>query len=221
MWIIPTMSRPDNAHEIIKRIRENGCKSKIIVFVNGESHAKEYEIALRDFSGDNFLVYYSKENIGCIAALNKVFSWGKSDEPFYGAIFDDEFLEEGNPDDIVSAAGDWNIAHGHENWHDGKRFQGYCVIGGELARAVGYLAVPECWHHFGFDCAWEWICTQAAFGGAGVSGNILVDSVRVDRHTDGAASDSFEDDRKKFTEWQHGDLQMIGDRVRERIRSAA
>lgn len=206
VWIIPTMSRPEQCNDVLQSI---GPVSKGVVFLNGKSHYREYMAELR--FPDGWFMIISDDNLGCIGALNKCMQF-LPDEPWYGFVADDEFLVGGNPDDIVAAAGNWNIAHGFDNWNQGKRFHGYCVIGGDLARKVGFLGIPETLHHFGFDCAWEWMSAMPVFGGGGICRNILVDSVRVEHrhHKLGlsikdecyqAADSSFDSDQRVFLDW--------------------
>jgi hypothetical protein len=104
----------------------------------------------------------SEDNIGALGALNRVFEL-YPDEPFYGFIGDDEFVNSERWDKmLVQAAGDWNVSHGLDDLHEGKRAQGALCIGGKLARAVGYLALPECWHYHGLDSLWESLAAQKA-----------------------------------------------------------
>jgi len=212
MWILPTMSRPEQCEDVLRRIEASGSVSDGAVVVNGESHIDKY-LNIRLPTG--WRLMGTKENLGVIGALNWLFN-RYSTEDWYGVIFDDEFLISGNPDDIYVAAGLRNLAHGWDNWNDGGRFHGYCVIGGDLARAVGCLALPDCWHHFGFDCMWEWLSSPYIVGGR-VCKNRLVESVRVEHrhHKLGLsakddcytlADNSFEKDREAFYTWQQKNM---------------
>lgn len=169
MWILPTLSRPQQCAAVLKRIKDAGCSSSGIVFVNGWASASSYfkdDIEMPD----GWSVHVSEENIGALGALNKVFELYPN-EPFYGFVGDDEFLSEAPADwdqQLIKAAGDWNISHGYDNLHQGKRAQGYLCIGGRLARALGYLAIPECWHYYGLDDMWEALrssklCSETTF----------------------------------------------------------
>jgi len=226
MFILPTMSRPDNVREILGRIKASGCTSKGIVFFDGQ-----YDMSLNNcVFPEGWVSFLGDRNYGCIGALNKVFEMFPN-EPWYGFLADDEFLLEGNPDDIVKAAGSWDIAHGWDDLHKGARLQGYVVFGGELVRAVGYLGVKECFHNFGFDSAWEWLCSPyTVLGGCNAAKIYLVDRVRIEhRHAGWGKSkndecyqkgfSTFEDDRKRFVDWQNGDMRKAAERIKNARKS--
>ena len=226
MWILPTLSRPKQCAAVLGSLAKAG-PSNGVVFLQGTSLLWEYQNACVLPDGWTWVV--SQENIGAIGALNKVFEMHPS-EPWYGFWGDDEFLAEAPlcwQSLLASTAGDWNLAHGYENWNHGRRFQGGALIGGELARAVGYLAVPNLWHGFGFDCAWEWLCAPRSRGGGGVARNILVPEIKVDhRHwmldenrkdeCYQAALDQHEKDKNKFWDWVTMELPIVAERVREK-----
>ena len=180
MWILPTLNRPEQCAEVIRRIRSREARSSVLVFKNGEEGNDDYYYEFSKAGLLPFSLHLHEENIGAIGALNYVFK-KYPDEKFYGFIGDDEFLTEDSPDDwnkkLIEAAGDWNFSHGVDNLHGGQRAQGYLCIGGKLARAVGYLAIPECWHYFGLDDMWEMLAMSKACR------NVCVPEVRIDhRH---------------------------------------
>lgn len=151
MWIIPTLSRPQNVAELLRQASALDA-SEGIVFVNGTAQRVEYE-KLR--LPDGWKIEFYEKNIGAIGALNWLLK-EYPNEPFYGFIGDDEFVySKGWNIQLTQAAGDWNVSHANDGWQSGRRIHSYVCIGGELARAVGYLAVPGCWHWFGFDAMWE------------------------------------------------------------------
>ena len=166
--------------------------------------------------------------MGAIGALNAVLKL-YPDEPWYGFIADDEVLLADSPKDwdlrLIERAGRWDIAHGWEDWHSGTRCQGYVVLGGDLVRAVGFLGVPSCFHNFGFDCAWEWLAANPAFGGGGCCRIHLVPEVRVShKHHKLGKSDNdacyqladskFDGDRELFWSWVKHELPVIAKRVK-------
>ena len=218
---MPTMSRPQQAASVLKSIKDIGCSSKGIVFVNGTQYADEYRKLL--VLPDNWQVIYHPENIGCIAALNHVFGLFPN-ESFYGLWGDDEFLETNNLPEwdkkILEAASEWNLAHAYEDWNHGKRFQGAAAIGGNLARAVGYLGVPTCFHHYGFDSAWEWLSSTGAFQIK------LVPEVRIHHArpevTNAEKDDcyrladtTFAEDRNRFWDWRVNQMDETVERIRK------
>ncbi len=151
MWIIPTLSRPKNVAELLRQASALD-KSEGIIFVNGADHATEYG---QIWLPDGWKMHQHDRNIGAIGALNWLLSTYPN-EHSYGFIGDDEFVySPGWNEQLTKAAGDWNISHANDGWQSIKRIHSYVCIGGKLARAVGYLAIPSCWHWFGFDAMWE------------------------------------------------------------------
>ena len=158
MWIIPTLSRPAQCASLLKNLKQLNTTSKGLVFVNGESHAAEYEKIV--ILPETFQVYYHTENLGSLGALNHAMRLFPQ-EPWYGFIGDDEVVHSPGWDNtLIDAAGSWHVSHANDMWQSHRRIHSHVCIGGELARTAGYLAVPECWHWFGFDNMWEEICTK-------------------------------------------------------------
>ena len=224
-----TMSRPKQAAEVLRRIRDSGCTSKGAVFVNGlnvwDTYIRE---CLPNLPNDWHLQLW-EENIGALGALNWCFRQYPN-EPWYGFIADDEYLMPESPGDwdnkLIDAAGSWGAAHGWETLHQGKRFQGYCVIGGDLARAVGYLAIPTCWHWYGFDSMWEWLQGPKFWGGGEAYKMYFVPEVRVEhRHAyvEKAPLDECyklgesrnEQDRNAFADWIKNEMPLVVERIKK------
>lgn len=134
--------------------------SEGIVFVNGRDHAAEYVEHVGNNLPDGWQMILHTENLGALGAMNYVFR-EYPDEPFYGFIGDDEYVytKDWNKH-LTQAAGLRNISHANDGWQSGQRIHSFVCIGGELVRAVGYMAVPECWHWYGFDTMWEMISKQ-------------------------------------------------------------
>ena len=176
-WILPTLSRPQQCAAVLDRMRETGCSTPGIVVLNGD----------QGFSGampEGWSIIVPDKNLGALGALNKVFELYPN-EDFYGFIGDDEFVEtDGWDKKLIDAAGAWNFSHGIDSLHGGKRAQGYLCIGGKLARAVGYLALPEAHHWYGLDSMWE------ALAQAGACENICVEEVKIEhRHPRGGKAE--------------------------------
>lgn len=224
MWVMPTLNRPQQCAEVLRRIKESGCTSRGILVNNGEY----YDWPMSDVMPRGWGVRYEEENLGCIGTLNKVFKLYPN-EPWYGFIADDEFLLPESPHDwdqrLIAAAGDWKIAHGHENWNNGKRCQGYVVWGGKLVRAVGYWALPTTWHWFGLDSHWEWLQAPPTFGGGGLHNMVLVPEIKVEHNRAKPdlvldecyklADSRAEEDRQRFWEFCMNDLKPTAERVRK------
>ena len=224
VWILPTMSRPAQCNDVLQSI---GPVSKGIVFINGTSHLKEYEATLKLPEG--WTVLCVADNLGCIGALNLCFKLFP-DEFWYGFWADDEFATS-KPDNweqkLIDAAGNFGISFGMDDIHKGKRLQGSVVWGGDLMRAVGYWGVPETFHNFGLDSAWEWLCSPyTVFGGCNAAKITNVPDIMIEHKRWGfsgiekdqcasLAESIFDEDRKRFVDWQRGDMRMAAERIRE------
>lgn len=184
MWILPTLSRPQQCAAVLDRMRETGCSTRGIVYVNESENTPQYR-DLRFLLPNRWRLFLSEEgNIGALGALNKIFELYLN-EDFYGFCGDDELVHtQGWDKKLIDAAGAWNFSHGVDNLHGGKRAQGYLCIGGKLARAVGYLALPEAHHWYGLDSMWE------ALAQAGACENICVEEVKIEhRHPRGGKAE--------------------------------
>src|SRR6266568_860331 len=154
MWILPTVSRPKNVVELLKQASALD-KSEGIVFVNGKEHAEEYINLVAGNLPEGWEMRFNDVNIGMIGALNLLFK-EYPNEPYYGLLGDDEFVHTKDWNrKLTEAAGQWNISHANEGWQSSQRIHSFTCIGGSLARSVGYLAIPACWHWYGVDTMWE------------------------------------------------------------------
>jgi hypothetical protein len=221
-WILPTFNRPAQCAAVLERLMD--CKSLGLVIINGYEHRDEYaKVKLPQ----DWQMIFLPENIGCIGALNHAFKLYPHSK-WYGFIGDDEFLDPSGSSDwdkfLIEAAGDWNISHGYEDWNHGNRVQGYVCIGGELVRAVGYLAWHECFHNFGFDCMWEWLSGPYRIFGGGNSCTIInlpeirIHHKRAEKKIDDCyrlADSTFEKDRESFWQWRVKEMPSVIDRIRK------
>ena len=228
MFIMPTMNRPKQAADVLDSIASCYAQPPGMIWVNGYQHLDEYEqeIGIKRRLPKNWHFTASSYNLGCIGVLNEVFK-RYPNEPWYGFWADDEYLLPESPHDwsdrLIEAAGSWNIAHAYENWNQGNRAQGAVIIGGKLARAIGYLGVKECWHNFGFDCMLEWLSgPYEVFGGGNCCKLICVPEVKI-RHlraegkTDDCyklAESTFEKDREAFWKWRVNEMPKVVERVK-------
>jgi hypothetical protein len=161
-WIIPTLSRPKQVAELVAHITALDGTSRGIVFVNhlNDEMVAEYFDTVGNHLPAGWELWRNGKNLGAIGAMNEVFRV-RPDEPFYGFIGDDEviYTKDWNKR-LVEAAGANKLSHTNDGWQSGPRIHSYVCIGGDLIRAIGYMAVPTCWHWFGFDCMWELIAQQ-------------------------------------------------------------
>lgn len=220
------MSRPEQCAKVLTRIRDSGCTTTGTVFVNGTSHAADYErICLSNPNNDfRWEFFYNPENIGALGALNYILQM-YPDEPWYGFIGDDEFLDmtvkPGWDTELVNAAGNWCVSHANDLWQSHKRIHSYVCIGGDLARTVGYLAIPGCWHWYGFDNMWE--ALTHPLGLRRWCADIRTQHLHY--LNKGASHDECyalgesktEDDEKIFRKWYNTERAWLLDRIRRRL----
>ena len=220
MWILPTYCRPDRCREVLDSLVATGCSTQGVVVVNGRDAESEYR-ALTLPPGWTITVL--AENRGFAAALNATFEQHPN-EPFYGYIADDEIASTHGWDrTLIEAAGDWRIANGNDRWNSEARIQAHVCIGGALARAVGCLAIKQCWHWYAFDDMWEAIHARLDL-------RVFCGDVRVDhRHfLNGGAFDMTyavggmrrNKDRVAYATWRTEVLPQLTERVL-RLRESA
>ncbi len=150
MWCIPSLNRPEQCANVIERLKKHGCSTSGVLFVNTneDSNADLYK-SIELPSG--WTLEISDKNLGLCGAMNWVFK-KYPNEPFYGMITDDEFVAtDGWDKTLADAAGDWNISHGNNGWQSERRIHGFMTIGGELARAIGYIFPQGLWHWYSDD----------------------------------------------------------------------
>lgn len=158
VWIVPTLNRPSQCGEVIERLKKYKCSTPGIVFVNTNQESKGDLYKGIELPA-NWRLVINQGNLGLCGAMNCVFKECPN-EPFYGMITDDEFVATDEWDKIlVEAAGKWNISHGNNGWQSERRIHGFMTIGGELARAVGYLMPQGLWHWYSDD-TWEAIAAR-------------------------------------------------------------
>ena len=153
MWVLPTHKRPAHCREALQALSAANIGTPGVVVVNAPVYPGEVRV-IEEVLPSGWTIHVSEANLGAIGALNEVFRL-KADEPWYGFLSDDErplAPEFDRP--LIEAAGRWGVAHGRYD-PDNGRAQAGLVIGGALARAVGFLALPQCWHWYGLDDLWE------------------------------------------------------------------
>ena len=153
-WIIPTLSRARQVQELLNALSILDPSAGGIVVVNGHSHIKEYQEIIQP---KNWEILFLSDNLGALGALNYVVKMYPNEE-YYGFIGDDEFTETKDwSKKLIEAASKTGLSNGNDNWQSSRRVQGYVCISGDLVRELGYMAVPDCWHWYGFDGMWEYI----------------------------------------------------------------
>lgn len=148
MWVLPTYNRPEQCAKVIEQINNVGCSTPGVLFINGSECLAEYQ---KIQIPTTWRWYWSEENIGVCAAMNKMFELCP-DEAFYGLICDDEYVFMPGWDHILKdAAGKWKISHGNDFWQSHNRIHSYVTVGGDLVRECGWWALPGLWHWYHDD----------------------------------------------------------------------
>ena len=218
MWFMPSHNRPVQCKEVLERLAALGCSTPGVVLANG-GRVEEYGGQAFRALPEGWVLAENAENLGFSGGLNLLFRTFP-DEPWYGFIADDEFpLTHGFDKILVEAAGAWNVAHGDDGVNGGRRAQGVVCLGGDLVRAVGYLALGECWHWYAFDDLWEML------GKDGVCRRKFMPEVKVDHrhplHGKGRRDATYaEGERRAAQDFQAFGRWSRGDRHAARVRVA-
>lgn len=212
-----TYKRPKQCQEVLDQINAIGCSTKGILCINGSDEYPEINAIPVGWT-----IIKNQGNPGFIATLNNVFH-AYPKEKFYGFIADDEFIFTPEWDKkLIDAAGDWGLSNSNENWQSRARFQSYCCIGGELARSVGFLALPTCWHWYGFDNFWEYIfhhLKNRKFCYGVKSEHKHWRNGKVEKDDCHVAGDSKEnEDKQAFMEWLLSDGKDLIEKIRGKMK---
>lgn len=148
MWILTSLGRPDRIEELVASYA-------------WENHSTVY---LTLYEKDATLDQYLKKVWPVCWRIEIVPMRGNGptynemlrrypDENVYGFLADDQVLESEDMLRVLEfSAGDWNISYPNDG-HWGERLPTMPCIGGNLARAVGYLSPPTLMH-WAIDTAW-------------------------------------------------------------------
>lgn len=221
MWILPTRNRQAMCQTTLDAAERTGFLGHGIVSLDGCA----YE-GLRVPPG--WSVKRWRDHVGLARQINwllKVYP----DERCYGRLDDDMVpVTEGWQQRLEEAAGDWNIAYTRDGFINGRKsktgqpwMSGAMAIGGDLARAVGYLSIPGTWHH-SMDRVYSLI-------GDRLGRLRYLDDVMVEhRHHRIRARERDETDLERqpqrdwsaITRWQRGELQEICGRIEQALKTA-
>lgn len=155
MWIVPTYGRPQRCQQLLDSIAAARPCGRGIVIIDGSPETEYGSLRLPP----GWHRVERPTNHGVCAALNLALEL-YPDEPFYGFVSDDSFV--GTADwsaPLVEAAGTAGFATSADGWQAGKRMHGAVAIGGDLVRALGWIAPPGLVHSF-VDDAWEWLADK-------------------------------------------------------------
>lgn len=148
MWILTSLGRPDRIRAVVNSYDWTNQSRVLLTLWQGDKRLDEY--MSQKWPGGWQIKTVTMRGNG--PTYNEIFE-RYPHEHCYGFLADDAVLEpQGMLRQLEEAAGDWNIAYANDG-HWGDRLPTMPCIGGELARAVGYLA-PPCLTHWAIDTAW-------------------------------------------------------------------
>ena len=150
MWILSSLSRPDRIREVVDCYQWDTGESRVVLALYaGDKRISEY------LKAD----WPSNWNIDVVPMLGNGPTYNEileryPDEKCYGFLADDAILDhQGMLVTLEDQAGDWNVAYANDGYHKDAICTMPCM-GGELVRAVGYLA-PRNFVHMSIDCVWH------------------------------------------------------------------
>ena len=152
MFLLATRDRPHLMAELIEAMQRLGDVPPVAVMHDGcERYAVDYPA--------HWSIHQSDEHLEMSAAIHRLFL-AHPGRPWYGYLNDHCFpMMPGWHDVLIGAAGQWRIASAWDTknrWRTSptgrkKRINCY-VLGGELARTLGWIWPPFVIHLFGDDC---------------------------------------------------------------------
>ncbi len=154
MWIIPSRSRPQNLRRLIAN-RNIFASPAVIVLDNDDPMLRGYE-DLSDWPNDWEVAIVSRMTLSKI--YNNFFKI-RPDLEWYGFLADDVVPETYDWDRLlIEAAGKDGLAFGDDGIN-GATFATHFVIGGDLVRSVGWLALHGLDRIY-IDTIWNDIATE-------------------------------------------------------------
>ncbi len=151
MWFLPTRNRPEAMQEVIAAMRASGCVPDVAVMIDGQAYDIDWP--------KHWEIHQSDEHLEMQLALNQLFALYPN-EPCYGVLTDTSRpISSQWASRLEAAAGTSAISMCNTTKHrmnpdTGKRrITSYC-LGGDLARAVGWVWFDRCVHLYG-DNVWE------------------------------------------------------------------
>lgn len=150
MWFIPTRNRPKAMEQVIASMEATDCVPECAVMVDGPSYDIQWPA--------HWHIHHSTEHLEMQLALNQLFAL-YPDEPCYGVLTDTSRPQtKAWASKLEAAAGSSAISMCNTTKHrmndSGQRRITSYVLGGDLARAVGYVWFDKCVHLYG-DTVWE------------------------------------------------------------------
>jgi len=147
VWLLTSLGRPDRIRRVVDSYDWSGQPVSLVLY-EGDSR-------LADYLSQSWPPSWKLETVpmrGNGPTYNEILR-RHPNECCYGFLADDAILDV--PDmlsELEISASDWNIAYANDK-HWGEKLPTMPCLGGELVRAVGYLA-PAHLSHWAIDTAW-------------------------------------------------------------------
>ncbi len=223
MFSLPTRGRPHNLRRFLAAYEDTRATAPMWLRLDRDDPAlAEYDaITLPDHWLKTVGPRLENRCNGCVAEMYATFP----DEPVYGLMADDLIPRTDRWDaHLIEAAGSSRLAYGDDGkW--GAELATHPVIGGDLARAIGWLVLPTVLHSF-VDTALFVIASRA-------KRLAYLPEVKLE-HMHPLANDehgrpkaemddtyrfreTYVPDQAAFYKWQGTDLRPVVDRVRARF----
>ena len=219
MWILSTRGRPQLCQRLLYSMIAAGTSSPGIVIVDDDNDPAYRSLVLPN-GWDLFL---PRERRGQNANLNWVFKMYPN-ELWYGILNDDQIVRTTDWDKkLLAKSTPTNFVSSNDGHLGASRMAGGFIIGGNLARAWGWLSFPALWHWYADD-VWE------AFGRA--LGNwVYVGDVLVEHCHYKFGKSTFDDtyrqsesqadsDKACFEQFMHSEFVFLVERSRVAIEEA-
>lgn len=137
MWLLPSRQRPEHLRRFFDAYRETGADSQGVVWLDGDDYDKYSDIDLP--GGWHFIIHARLDSVG---ALTNEFFRKFPDEPWYGLLGDDVIPRtQGWDRKLIDAAGNDGLSYGNDRLYARAS---HPVVGGDLVRELGWLALPGC-----------------------------------------------------------------------------
>lgn len=227
MWLLPSWQRPELCRRAIEACAAMGMTSRGVLFIDPPHDGYHFPVP------DNWTVVRSTERVGMAAAHRYVFD-RFPDEDSYCFIADDNVPITPGWDKALEGAcwneerkGFWNVAFCDDDFFISARKRrpdgtphdlgGLPCIGGDLARAVGWWALPGVFQCY-IDDAWNCLSRELKV-------RCYVESVTVEHYqwrtgrrekdaTDTVSQDHAEGDLDIFNRWMQQEFNQTIERVR-------
>lgn len=140
MWLLPSRERPDSVARFFKAFEETGATTPGVLWLDEDDDYDKY-IALLGKIPANWQVIRRPRPESLGALCNEFFALFPN-EPWYGLIADDMVPRtRGWDKQLIEAAGSDGLSYG-DDCINGKAKATHPVIGGDLVRELGWIALP-------------------------------------------------------------------------------